>query len=225
MTAVFSADFLDYNNNLPDYDYFIAVSGYSNEQNLYDILLMETYNKYGVECTYYQSTFDTNYNKVFGEDGNRQFTRSFPIMTYYQLPKEMELWSKFGIEGLDNFQMSVSKRHFSAACIANDNIYVVPKVGDVIKATYNNRFYEVIDVGEEEEIFLQKKHTWILTVSVFRDEHVRVSNTLSADILADYTDKTSDIFDLSATIETENDDILYDQPESEDSPDDVWGGF
>lgn len=219
----YSADFMDYNNSLPDNEFFVVTSAYECEQNLYESLLTEAYNKRGVPCEYYLTSFDTDYNPVFGEDGNREFIRSFPVMTYYELPKELELWSKFGIEGLDNFQMSMSKRHFSAACQANDNEYTRPKVGDVIKANYNDRFYEIIDVGEEEQIFLQKKHTWILTVSVFKDTHIQVNPILSADMIADYTDKETDIFNLSATIEDEKGDILYDKPCSEEGQNNVWG--
>lgn len=222
MAEIFFDDFMDYNNSLPDNDMFVPhPDTYGNEQDLYDSLLTEGYNKRGVPCEYYLSTYDTNYNKIFGEDGNRYFTRSFPVMSYYELPKELELWSKFGIEGLDNFQMSISKRHFSAACQADGSEYVKPKVGDVIKANYNGRFYEVIDVGEEEEVFLQKKHTWILTVSVFRDEHVKISQSLSADLIADVTNQPTDIFDLSATIEEKNEDIKFDDPPTQQNS--IWG--
>lgn len=224
MSELFFDDFMDYNNSLPDMDMFVASQEtYGNEQDLYDSLLTEAYNKRGVPCEYYLSTYDTNFNKIFGEDGNRSFVRSFDVMTYYELPKEMELWSKFGIEGLDNFQMSMSKRHYSAACQDDGSDYVRPKVGDVIRAKYNNRFYEIIDVGEEEEVFLQKKHTWILTVSVFRDEHVKVSNALSADILSDYTNQSTDLFDLSATIEQKNEDIKFDDPSTQQNS--IWGNW
>jgi hypothetical protein len=183
---------------------------YENERNLYDLLLTEGYNKNGVRGSYYLTTFDTNYDKIFGEDGNRRFTRKFDVMFYYELPKELELWSKIGIEGLDNFKMWLSKKHYRAACVNGNNSYIVPRVGDVINIVYNNRFYEIIDVGEEEEQFLQKKHSWELTVHVFKEDHITPDNaTMSADDLTNYIDQV-DIFDLSATIDDKKKDMIYD---------------
>lgn len=221
--AIFSADFNDFNDSFPDDDFILGSDNYSADRDLYSTLLTEAYNKFGVPCEYYLSTFDTDHNKIFGEDGNRYFIRKFPVMAYYILPKELELWSKWGIEGLDNFQMSISKKHFSAVCTSGNYEYIRPKEGDVIQANYNNRYYEIIDVGEEEEMFLQKKHTWILTVSVFKDVNVKPNNSLSADDISNYTDQSSDIFDLSAIIEGDKNNFLYNPPESEKDQNSIWG--
>jgi hypothetical protein len=208
---------------LPNYQYFVKTgSQYENEKNLYDLLLTESYNKFGVRGQYYITTYDTNYDKIYGEDGNRRFTRKFDIMTYYELPKELELWSKFGIEGLDNFKMYMSKLHYRAARTNGNYSYDVPRIGDVINIVYNNRYYEIIDISEEEEIFLQRKHSWTLTVQVFKDDHMSLDNSLSADDLTNYINQT-DIFDLSATIDNKKTDILYKPPITEVNEDPMAG--
>jgi hypothetical protein len=212
-----SSSFSDYNDYslLPDYSYFVKTSPqYENEKHLYDLLLAESYNKMGIRGQYYITTYDTTADKIYGEDGNRRFTRKFDIMVYYELPKELELWSKFGIEGLDNFKMFVSKLHYKAARTNGNNVYDVPRVGDVINIVYNNRYYEIIDISEEEEIFLQRKHSWTLTVQVFKDDHMSLDSSLSADDLSQYINQ-NDIFDLSATIDNKKTDILYKPPITE----------
>jgi hypothetical protein len=168
---------------------------YENERNLYELLMTEAFNKHGVRGSFYITTYDTNYDKIFGEDGNRRFVRKVEMMFYYELPKELELWSKFGIEGLDNFKMHVSKKQYRAAITNGGYDFYVPKVGDVINIVYNNRYYEILDSGEEavNSEFLQKKHAWEFTVGVFKDDHMSVDPVLSADDLTNYINQ-GDIF-------------------------------
>jgi hypothetical protein len=98
---VVSTGFAEYDDysSLPDLNYFVKTeSRYNNEKELYDVLMMESYNDYGVSAVYYKTTYDTNYDKIFGEDRNRMITNRYDIMVYYELPRELEMWSKFGIE-------------------------------------------------------------------------------------------------------------------------------
>lgn len=43
----------------------------------------------------------------------------------------------------------------------------IPKVGDIMKMRYNDFLYEVRTVKEEEEMFHQSKHTWIITLTKY----------------------------------------------------------
>jgi len=214
-------------NDLPNNDLFVNNNNYDNERKLYDLLLTETYNKHGIPLDFYISTYDTNYDKIFGEDNNRRYTRKFSIMAYYELPKEMELWTKFGIEGIDNFQMFVSKRHFKAASTNGGYDEWIPRAGDVIYATYNKLFYEIIDVGEEEEIYRQRKHVWVFTVQKFKDEHVSIDNSLSADMadLFQYTNQKTDVLNVSATVDQKKTAILYTPSPTEKAPDVEFGNW
>lgn len=213
--------FADYDSfsDLPNNDYFVATDNYTNERNLYDLLLTESFNQFGVPLVYYQSSYDVNYDKIYGEDNNRKYLRYFDIMGFYELPKEMEQWSMFGIEGLDTFQIFVSKRHFKTASGS-----YIPRPGDVLQAKYNDRFYEITDVGEEEYVYMQRKHTWTFTVKVFRDEHIGVDSSISATAtITPYTDKNSDIFDITSIIDQEKPEVLYSTSGETTAPNTVWG--
>jgi len=96
-------------------EYFNYRDDYSNERNLFDIWSTEAYNNHGVCMEYYIASYDKKYDPIWGEDGDRRFTRHFDIMTMYNLPTEEKMWSKFGIEGTDEVTMWVTKRHFREA--------------------------------------------------------------------------------------------------------------
>lgn len=214
---------------LPNKDYFVEDSSiYDKERDLYESLLSEAFNKNGTVLIYYTSTYSTSKEQIFGEDDDRFFGRKFEIMGYYDLPKEDQLWSKWGIEGLDNFKINVSKKHFTSASTSADAYSAyTPKVGDLIRAKYNNIFYEVIDVGEEEEMFLNRKHSWGFLVKPFVDSRVRLSADTSAtmNILSAHTNQEEDLFNISDVIDTEKTDILYNQPDSEDDVNDIWSNW
>ena len=79
---------------------------------LYKDLNMESINIHGTPMMYYAVSYDTAYDHLFGEDDDRRVARKFLIKARFELPKELEQYAKFGIEGLDNFPMFVSKKHF-----------------------------------------------------------------------------------------------------------------
>jgi len=148
---------------------------YDSERQLFDLFITEAYNKHGVSLTYNVISFDTSYMPLFGEDNNRRLVRSFQCMGFYQLPKEEKLWTKFGIEGMDQFSIFISKRHFDTASQYDDTQTTqsfsayIPCVGDVINANYNNYFYEIVDIKEEAGMYLMsKQHVWELMVKPLR---------------------------------------------------------
>ncbi|MFW6272689.1 MAG: hypothetical protein ACOC2U_02780 [bacterium] len=209
--------------NDPDF-FYKQGSEYNSDSTLYDLLLTESFNKNGLPLVYYVSTYDTNYDKIFGEDNDRRFERKFNCMCYTpDLPKEEQIWTQFGIEGLDNFQLFISQRHFK---VVSDDY--VPKVGDVIYTKYNNRYYEINDVGQEDNMFLQRKHTWTLTVAPFKDNNVSLNPATSAtmqDDIGEITNQDDDLFNISDYVDNEKDDILYDPSDTEETPDDIWGSW
>ena len=204
---------------------------YANERELFDLWITEAYNKMGVTLTYYAVSFDTSYDKLFGEDNDRRIARKFDFMAFYSLPREEKLWSKFGIEGMDSFSMFVSKRHFNTVSqydFAKDdpttyNSYT-PKIGDIINSQYNNYYYEITDVKEEAGMFLlSKQHVWELIVKPFRNEHFNLSASTSADMGAIGTIiDTEDPFNVKDFIKDNKDEVIYNPPPTEKSDDSFW---
>jgi hypothetical protein len=149
-------------------------SAYDLESQLYDVLLNEAFNKHGVEMYYYIVSYNTEFNRTWGEDNNRSIARKFRFMSYYELPREDESFSQFGIEDLDVFKIFISKRHFMCASKYTEEEEYTPKIGDIVRPTYSNKYYEVISVEQEEEMFHQRKHAWELILKIMRDEHIKV---------------------------------------------------
>ena len=120
-------------------------------------------------------------------------------MGWYQLPREEKLWAKFGIVGMDQFSVLVSKRHFKVASqfdfAVNDPIgygEYIPKIGDIMLAQYNGYLYEIVDIKEETGMqLLSKQHIWEFIVKPYKDEHLSLSASTSATIgyIAPYVNK------------------------------------
>jgi len=207
-------------------------SAYDNHSDLYDLLITESYNHNGVPLTYYITTYNTSADdypdnkELFGEDNNREFVRKFPVMVYIpDLPKEMQMISIFGIEGLDNFKMWASKRHFTSASQDGGYDEYIPKEGDILYSAYNNMFYSIVDVGQEEEIFFQRQHSWEFTVEKFKDTNISLTPSISANMqeLVGVTDRDDDIFDITDYISSASDDVLYNTSADLEDPNSIWG--
>ena len=203
---------------------------YFSERRLFDLWITEAYNKHGVSMIYYPVSFDTNYDKLYGEDLDRKVIRKFDLMVFYTLPRVEKLWSKFGIEGMDNFSMFCGKKHFQ---IASQYEYTqtsaaysayVPKIGDIIRAKYNNYYYEIIDIKEESGQYLQSpQHLWEFLVKPYRDTRLGLSATTSGSMsgtgdIGTIVNRTPDIFDIKTDIAQKVSAIDY-TPEPCESPD------
>jgi len=210
-----------------------SIGNYNNERELYDLLITEAYNKHGVCMDYYITTFDKSYDKIYGEDNNRSFTRRFQIMGSFRLPREEKLWTKFGIEGMDQFSVFVSKRHFWEASQydytqTNKNAYspYVPKAGDYIISKYNKYVYEIVEVKDEEMMYLHsKQHVWELMVKPFKDEHIITTALTSASDMSAATNQSTDKYDITKVIDNKKGDIKYTPKTGETGNQDPYSGW
>lgn len=202
-------------------------SEYDAEKSLFDLFVTEAYNKNGVCMEYYVTTYDTKYNRIFGEDNDRRLERAFDVMVMYQLPKEEKMWTKFGIEGTDNFSMWASKRHFRAA--SNNPLTeeeYIPKMGDIIRSKYNNYFYEIVEVVEEVGMWLQsKQHVWEFVVRVYKDEGIELTDETKSTTISAYTNKDEDVFDIKNVIDVKKNEFLYKPEDSEKGNNDPFGNW
>lgn len=140
-------------------------SSHDNERNMIGVIINEVYNKYGVCMEYYVTTYDTTYDRIWGEDNNRCYVQNFNVNGFFNLPREDKIWSKFGIEGIDEIVLWVSKRHFEAVSYdkATGKSYKRPQIGDIIKSDYSNYFYEITEVAEDTGQYLQSsQYIWEL---------------------------------------------------------------
>jgi len=199
---------------LPSTQFFNHLNpNYNNESMLYEFLNMEQKNLHGSCLEYYIISYDTNYDKLFGEDNNRRFVRHFPFMGELVLPKETKQFTTMGIGWTDIFHIYVSKLHYSYASTLNENKVsayseYIPREGDILNTKYNNVYYEIISVKSEEQQFLQRKHSWDIIVRVIRDKSFSYSPDTSATMvdISKYNDK-SDLFNIGKFIKETDEDV------------------
>jgi hypothetical protein len=212
---------------------------YENERELYRGLVTEAYNRHGICMTYYIVSYDTQYDRIWGEDNNRRFIRKFEFMAYYPLQSEEKMWTKFAIEGLDRFSLFISKDHYRVACTYGQdkvrgnigpNTYpiYVPKTGDIVQSMFNNYLYEVVTVKEEAMmIHLNKRYVWELVVKPFIDEHLSLDMETSASMgtVSAFVDVKPDILDVSQVAISAAAENAYTPKSCERPPRDPFSGW
>lgn len=215
-----SYNYLDY-PSVSDGSDNMCSSTYDNDRDLAAVLNMEKWNMYGVKVIFYKTTYDVTRDKVFGEDMDRHITDEWNLMSYFQLPKENKIWSKFGIEGVNDFSIFLSKLHFKI----NADDYI-PRIGDLILTPYNNVLYEIAEVKEESQMFmLSKQYVWELIVKRAKIENeLSVSPSLSASPISKFY-KVEDIMDIRDDVDVEKEDVIYDPRPGEKPNDDPFGNW
>lgn len=199
--------------------YNMCSTTYDSDRELISMLNMEMWNMYGVNLTFYKTSYNTDYDKVWGEDGNRIVSTAWNVKSYFQLPKENKVWSKFGIEGINDFSMYISKEHFNHVTGG-----YIPHVGDLVLSSYNNKLYEISEIKEEAPMFLlSKQYAWELVVRKAKVEaEISISPSLSASPIAKFY-SVSDIFDIRDDVDIAKEDTLYDTKTNEKPNDDPFG--
>ena len=130
---------------------------------------------------------------LWGEDPNSRL--SYPTYTkvIYAPDTSSNLLDLFGLVSDETIQymfipMATFKRDM--AMLYSDtfgpDIFVKPRVGDVIKTLWNNFNYEVVSISEEDDVFMAKKFTYSLILRPFRfseqsSEHRVVHTSLPDD--------------------------------------------
>jgi len=211
-----------------------------NERFLYNSLLTNSNNMFAPIWQYYPTTYNLITDRVFKEDSNRMVIRSFSASGMIEdIPPEHRSYKLEGLVGNDIVRAWFSVVHFTEASTysgLSPNIYPSwsPAIGDYLYLTSNGLFYEVINVNDAIELFLNRQHNWELVMRVYRDNKLTVSAgspTLVNDVILqvctsaasattqfnDYLEINEDINDLITPIE-------YDEQTGE-QPVNPFGGW
>lgn len=122
-----------------------------------------------------------NMDRLYGEDPNMDFIGPVTTKFVYEPSEETKIIEAFGLSSDETLQYAMIPRitftrDVSGAFVENglDIEKVWPKTGDVVKTLWNNRNYEIVEVGAEQRIFQGQKHVWemILRPYRFSDESV-----------------------------------------------------
>lgn len=205
----------------------------NNERELYDIILEDAFNTYAVPLMWYPTTYNTDYDKVFGEDRDRYILRTFMVNAHYELPNEVEIITPYGIESIDELIVYISMDHFDKASTYSGDVSGVypsylPQAGDLFKAIYNDYYYEVLYVKKSELQFMQKPHTWSIYGRLYKDIHLTLSASVSSDSLSAYIDQ-NDYLAINDEIDVEKQDIIITSADDIANgckpPQDIFGGW
>lgn len=200
----------------------------ANEQELYNVMTTDAFNKFGVKLMYYPVSYNTSFDKVFGEDRNRFIERAFKIAGYTEeLKQEDTSYSIAGItlKTVNKFYISIT--HFDDASTYNYNtsgyypsLKILP--GDIIRTIYSGIFWEVVNVTTSVNRFLNSTHVYTVIVKVYTDDKITLrtnSPTLLLDPITSVcapevsaTIPFDDYLAINNDIDTLKITILYDDP-------------
>jgi hypothetical protein len=171
----------------------------SNEQNLYEDLIIESIKIYG-EDMYYIPRVITNYDNLLGEDASSQYNHAIMVELYIKsidgFTGDGNFMSKFGLQIRDQVVFSIAQRTFNQeVAIVTDQIR--PNEGDLIYFPLNRKCFQIKFVNKFEMFYqFGALQTWELTCELFEysneqfntgvDEIDSIQKNYSVNIL-DYT--------------------------------------
>ena len=213
---------------MPNQYFNFAGSCYDNEKLLYNKTTSEALDMNGVKCDYYVVDYSTDNEKVWGEDNDKHIIQQYKLKVYFETPPEVRQYTQFGIEDVDSFQMYCTKLMFNKYTSG-----YVPKYGDFIRPQYNGVLYEITDVIDTDEQFLNTQHNWRFTVKVWENNMVTTTPAISAENtetydgdtitpIAEYTENGSDTLKQNDIIEQEKTDVLYNDIDNNNNPFGEW---
>ena len=85
----------------------------------------------------------------------------------YDVTEEPTLTNTFGINSTEMIQYAMIPKEIFVRDIT-ECVDILPVPGDVIKTIWNNRAYEIVDVGEESHIFQLSKMIYEIILKPFR---------------------------------------------------------
>ena len=192
----------------------------NTEQDLFKGYISEFTDISGIKVLYYIRDESIVMDDLYGESTNTQYLSPFETKILYDVTEEPTMTTGFGIHSEEQVQYAMMPKFtFTRDVSAGYH----PKPGDVIKTIWNDRAYEIADVGEEQHIFQLKKAIWGFILKPFRfsDQSQSIGDTkVGPDDITTFNTAPSPILDPDTTtqpltaygdnefIETESDDIL-----------------
>jgi len=135
------------------------------EQDLFKGYISEFTDIAGIKIEYYIRDENIVMDDLYGESTNTRYLAPLETKVIYDPTEEATMTTGFGIHSEEQIQFAlIPKFTFTRDVSAGYH----PKPGDVIKTIWNNRAYEIADVGEEQHIFQLNKPIWEFILKPFR---------------------------------------------------------
>jgi hypothetical protein len=161
----------------------------------------------GIPIDYYILDPTLVRDTLYGESTETNYYPARRTKVVYEPTEEVSMTNTFGIVSEEMIQYAeMPKSTFSRDVTGA----VEPKPGDVIRTLWNDRSYEVVDVGEEGKIFKLNKLSWEFILKPFRfsatDDTGLSDALISSDIDSTLSDPLTAYGD-NVFIEEESDEI------------------
>lgn len=184
----------------------IDLSENNPEHLLFESTITEFTSIAGWPVYYYIKLESDVLDSTYGEDPNAEYTEAYETKLVYEPTEEINVLNSFGISSDETIQyMQMPKTTFKTDIeeeyqYSNDtDKEIIPKVGDCIKTLWNNKMYEIIEVGSEQKIFQGKKLIWEVITKPYRHSEESAS---AEDMLFEEPDEV-DFPDINTTTTTE----------------------
>ena len=175
------------------------------EHDLYDSVIVEYNDIQGISINYYIRDENIEMDTLYGESVNTAYLGPYSTKITYDVTEEPTMTDPFGITSIDVIQYGWMPKSTFTRDVSGSPYE--PKPGDIIQTLWNERSYEVVDVGAEGSVFHLSKQVWEFILKPYRfsdqsesaqDVSYDVDSTLSEPLTA---------FGDNAWIEEESDDI------------------
>lgn len=137
----------------PEYDYFQETITEFNDIS-------------GIKIKYWVRSTEINEDTLYGEPSDEvEYLGPYETKVLYDVTEETTMTNTFGITSEDIIQYAMIPKYTFNRDVSTS---YDPKPGDVIQTIWNERNYEIVDVGEEAKIFQLKKLVWEFILKPFR---------------------------------------------------------
>jgi len=140
------------------------------EHELFDNVNVEMVDIAGFPIQYYVKTLDTaSTDTLYGEDTITEYSEGYESKIIYQPEDDVSMIDIFGFSPNETLQFAfMPKTIFTRdVAILHLNEELKPQVGDVIVTLWNNKRYELTNVGSEQSVFQGKKMIWEFTLTPY----------------------------------------------------------
>ena len=135
------------------------------EHKLFENLIVEFTDISGIKIKYYIRDETIEMDRLYGESINTAYSSAYETKLVYEPTIEASMTTSFGIVSEDMIQYGFIPKFTYSRDVSTT---YEPKPGDVVQTLWNNRSYEIADVGEEAHIFQLKKMIWELILKPYR---------------------------------------------------------
>lgn len=178
----------------------------SNEQSLYEDLIIESIRIYG-EDMYYCPRVIRNFDALYTADDSSEFDSTYLVELYIKsvdgFSGDGNFLSKFGVEIRDQVVFSIAQRIFNQE-IGSQNGQLRPNEGDLIYFPLNNKCFQIKFVNKFEMFYpFGALQTWELTCELFEYSNEKLNTGIAA-IDSLQTNYSLNILDYALRDESDN---------------------